>query len=1193
MKKSKLLMIPLVLIFLIPSLISPVASVPDETWGITPGEVYNYTAGYDLDITLPGGVWDEVNDTLWMGIENMFNNSWEIGYKDGYPIGYDDGFNLTNDNRPTEPDWNDDEYDDYETGMWDGYWTGYWDGEYDNYSTSPYLNNYYNDYENETLHPGFNLADEMAFDGQAVLEGMLLLPSIVNIELTVENLDTVTKFDDYGHYEPYYYYYEEWFNAGDWVWGFDNEELGYWVNGYTAPADGWYLVDVWYDGDMWVYEGTDEAYFDQINMSMEIKYPAEPLYYSMEDFALNYLRNTLINYFATALPGQVATDFVDRLNFVADEFENKTLEPGYNSEFTDFSMMQWFTGTNKSIWDMHLEEQFGFFAISGLGISTFMSQDYFPLFIPTTTNVGMAFEDIKDGINRMLVLSHGTVVGGFNGIVDQTGIEIVANEKEFYVGTNLADAEFIFGALADLGGTLLIDNVNEFAGELLDNSSLAANVLADWRWDAAGVLQNFHYEVHASADDYISQLLGLGVNLIVDISEGESLLLAQGYTGKPVQDHADYAPTVDESWGVTEGDANAFTVGGNYKVELPQSLWDRWNEGIYAGMNDTYARNNYDYGWYRGYMNGYDAGYYHWDTDTSAIFGGGFMQEEYNAGWNDGVQVGQLDGKFDGERDGSDGTYYMDSYNNLHEDYVLTGLPAGESVDMHVMLESIIDNIPSVLNLQSTVTDMFTMPYNYYEEEWNGVEWVDVPISSSYDMLLSSFMAKLPGETAYRPLGTLFTDFYDGIIATIDESFPATFADLLIAELEDFNIANMQDMIAGNVSIFDIVSQFIPTIPFMWGAESTDMDIPDWAKDLGVVDDMFINHIREGYAIPSMLYVPTDTNFGTTFDEFTAWAQTQDPSFTENFFNEFMMNASIDNFIIEGKEVQIVWIVNGVNDIFFDTTGLAQNVRDWISGIHSEFGIMLDENSLVVSATFTLGYDANGILNNLHTQFGISINDGGANEFDLAVEFDISQGEYASINQLFPGQPLIEVYDHWVEPDADFSVFVPAGTHTYTLESGTDGIDMEVDFTSTDDVTISIQAWGSNPTDDDPGFENGTGAYFAIDVDNEDAITFPITVTIGIPSGFETMTEQEIADIFAIYVWNSATNTWVLETGFTVTVDLGAGTIEIEITHLSVFAVGIEIPEPEDPGFQIPGYSLWGLLIASLGAMAWVVKKRK
>ena len=1187
-------MVPLVLIFLIPSLISPVASVPDETWGITPGEVYQYTMGYDLDITLPGGVWDKVNESLWMGIEEMFNNTWEIGYRDGYPIGYDDGFNQTEDNRPAEPDWYDDEYDDYETGLWDGYWTGFWHGSDDNYSLSPYLNNYYNDYENETLHPGFNLADEMAFDGQSVVEGMLLLPSIVNMELTVEGLDTITKFDDYGHYEPHYYEDWVWFNEGDWVWDYYNYEYDYWVDGYYAPADDMYLVGVWHDYDMWVVDGYNQAYFDQINMSMQIKYPGESMYYSMEDFALNYLRNTLVPYFAGALPGQVATEFVDRLNYVAEELENETLEPDYDSEFTNFSMMQWFTGSDKSIMDMHLEEQIGFFAVSGLGISTFTSQDYFPLFIPTTTNVGMAFEDIKDGINRMLVLSHGTAIGGFNGIVDQAGIEIVANEKEFYVGADLADAEFMFGALADLGGTLLIDEINEFAGDLLDNSSLAANAVADWRWDAAGVLQNFHYEVHASADDYISQLLGLGVNLIVDISEGESLLLAQGYTGKPVQDHADYAPTVDENWGVTEGDAIAFTVGGNYKVELPQAIWDRWNEQMYEGMNYSYARNNYDYGWYEGYREGYESGWQGWEPWER---NGGFLQEEYTAGWNDAIWIGHDDGRYDREQDNMNWTDYMESYNNIHEDYVLTGLPAGESVDMHVMLESIIDNIPSTLNLQSTITDMFTMPYNYYEQEWNGVEWVDVPISSSYDMLLSSFMAKLPAEADYRPIGTLFTDFYDGVIATIDESFPPTYADLLIAELEDFNVGNMQETIAGNVSIFDIVSQFIPTVPFMWGAESTDTDIPDWAKDLGIVDDMFINHIENGYAIPSMLYVPTDTNFGTTFDEFMAWAQIQDPSFTENFFNEFMANASIDNFIIEGNEVKIVWIVNGVNDIFFDTTGLAQNVRDWIADFNTEFGIMLDENSLVITATFTLGYDVDGILNNFHTQFGISIDDGGVNEFDLAVEFDISQGEFASINQLFPGQPLIEVYDHWVDPDADFSVFVPAGSHTYSLESGTDGIDMDVDFTAVDDVTISIQAWGSNPSDDDPGFEAGSGAYFAIDVDNEDAITFPITVTIGIPSGFETMTAPEIVDIFAIYVWDSATNTWEAETGFTVTVDLVAGTIAIEITHLSVFAVGIEIPEDptDDPtgGFQIPGYSLWGLLIASLGAMAYVTKKRK
>ncbi|MHA1746150.1 MAG: hypothetical protein ACTSWW_09125, partial [Promethearchaeota archaeon] len=364
-------MVPLVLIFLIPSLVSPAASVPDETWGISSSEVYTYTAGYDLDITLPGGVWDQVNETLWMGIEDMFNNSWEIGYKDGYPIGYDDGFNQTEDNRPDEPDWYDDEHDDYETGLWDGYWNGHWNGWDDN-STAWYEANYYNEYENETLHPGFNLADEMAFDGQAVVNGMLGLPNIVNIELTVENLDTVTKFEDYGHWEPHYYEDWVWFNTGEWVWDYYNERDDYWVSGYNAPSDGMYLVGVWYDGDMWVYDGTDEAYFDQINMSMQIKYPLEPLYYSMEDFVLDYLQTTLVNFFGGALPGQVAVDFVDRLNHVAEEFENKTLEPGYNSEFTDFSMMEWFTGSNKSIMDMHLDEQLGFFALSGLGISTFM-----------------------------------------------------------------------------------------------------------------------------------------------------------------------------------------------------------------------------------------------------------------------------------------------------------------------------------------------------------------------------------------------------------------------------------------------------------------------------------------------------------------------------------------------------------------------------------------------------------------------------------------------------------------------------------------------------------------------------------------------------------------------------------------------------------------------------------------------------
>jgi hypothetical protein len=334
---------------------------------------------------------------------------------------------------------------------------------------------------------------------------------------------------------------------------------------------------------------------------------------------------------------------------------------------------------------------------------------------------------------------------------------------------------------------------------------------------------------------------------------------------------------------------------------------------------------------------------------------------------------------------------------DLYHDWTGTDLPAGSTVNAQQVVNTILGSIPNIIQLESTVTDML------------GIDEDDGTNSHQYDFYVHRLLAKLPDESSYGPIGMLINDYYEDVLDGVEGSgLPTAFVDELRNQLE-FNIADLLDetTIEGtSVSALEIIQQFVPSTLHMYGIGASGPDsFPSFAHNIGIVDELFPELVSQGIALPWTYYVPTDFSFGDAYDGAISYLEAQGTGFTEAEFDELLDNYSVDDWTFEGKSAEIEWEVNGINDIFFTTTGIATNVEDMLDGIEDDFGNVFnfDTSTIWAHMTFHWKYYESGILEDFHIQVGLSVetDDGEALEFKAV--FDISEGEHETANTKFTG----------------------------------------------------------------------------------------------------------------------------------------------------------------------------------------------
>jgi len=987
----RLMVLSLLAVLLLPAFIAGAQASPTtEAWGVSTGQKKYFTVGTDLSANLPDDMWDYVNTSLWEAFDDMFNNSYDVGYDDYYAIGYEAGWDQLTYSEPYSID--DDRYkqganDGYYNGYWDGSddeWAsddisyayqveyengymygfydwgntppypvpiydyeiysnlghsdGYTDGEYDRlnllgYMTSYdnsyslvlldlyYLNSYYNEYEGVPPWGGFPIEDEIAFDARTLIENALNLPTIFNVEVTITNMAGESYQDEVGHWETSWVHTNYYYEAGQWVPDY-TDPYGVYHGGYYAPINGNY--EGYYKTSTWVSDGYTTVQYDEINITARIKLPTDVTYLPFENFTIHYGQDVILPFIAANLPGQLKNNITAKINEGLTDMQSSIDDPMHQFVATDDTIMQWVSNVILPE-DAELEYmyQYGVDALLPIGgypgsISDYGGpQMYAPLFIPTDTNFRPTFEKAKDLINWQLSQVHGVyLAGGFNGIVEQLGADVIVKEKEIYFGVHNLDFQYFFGAVADLGGRFFLDMVQDFFDteniiSTVDNSSLDASAIMAMRWDTDGVLQNFHtmFNVGAKYDVFNT----MGVTVTLDLSAGVHSTLSTAYTGKPTAP-APLPPELYFDWGVTEGSVNHWTAGYDFSLEIPQPVWDLLDEQLAQKLNNS--------------------------------FEGGFPESELNA------------------------------------------------LDAKAIYDAIDEYIPNIVHVESKVTDMFTVAMReYYDSE---SEWVE----SHYDGLISTFKAKLPTESVYRPVLTMAMDYYDGLHDLVTDVFPGSIGANITFQLDQ--LESMVKLPIEGIPLFDIVSQLVYAVPFVWGSTSASF-IPQFAKDLGITQasgDIYGNV----YALPSTMYVPLTMDFQTAYDDWISWMHSQDSSFDETKVDSFLNNMSVDELQVAPKEIYVLWNIDGITDTFFDhVENSAEAITSFIDGFDSLFGITLNNDTLHTNVVFALRYDEFGVLDNVHLEVGFSIQSNTGQVVSMSMELDMSQGEYQAINQRFLG----------------------------------------------------------------------------------------------------------------------------------------------------------------------------------------------
>ncbi|MHA1611771.1 MAG: hypothetical protein ACTSYU_06945 [Promethearchaeota archaeon] len=1164
--KPKVSMVVVALVLLTPMLFSSAAVALNETWGISEGDYYEYTFGIDGSVLLPSSVWDRLSEEAALGLNDAFNNSYDVGYADAYVEGYESGW-INESGDPwsfTNP---------YEgsliEGQENGWWQGYYDGYYEWYDNHTYKQYYYedwvDDYLGDEIFTGFPQAELDAFDLETIYGAFLAMPKIFNLKINIDHM------------------YEDTF-----------------INEWNNPDQ--------------------ELYYDVINITVELKQPGG-VYMAFEDFMLSYMNTEVRAFIMAAFTGtirdNITAQFDEGYNHLVAEVASPDFEPpvtnrgiiwgtgtnitieteefaqdiafevlnafGFNMEqrptydsgwsngyeegyiegysdtgvpnpydgWSDYTSYEsglrdgWYNGRDDGYWDQYYSySMYGPYYNNYNQDAPEYYQDpaefpsgygYFPGFIPSDLDVGAELEKLKDVANIELGRSHLIFLGGFNGIVEQMGLDFITNEKQIYIAGNLEDPQFMFGKVLDLGSMLFIDQLNELIlneslGFVIDNESMEADGVINLQWDSNGVLLNYHVGLHIGMIYDVTNTLG--INLVFDLSRGANTVLNAEFPDVlPTQKY--YPPSVNGNWGIDEGDVYDFTTSIDMNIELPDYFWAELNDLMWEQMNDSY----------------------YWMTDGLS-------------------------------------------------------LPVGETVDMENIFHTFITEIPNVINFQSKITDMLGIDetQELWEDVWvvDHYEWTYVgDVEHQYDFIAQYLLAKTPAETVYEPVGRLILDMYDGFYAAVGNSFPETYANYIQGEMDGLLNDILSDVVPGtDVSVFDIVSYFVPTTLQVWGVSSNDTFSPEWAKMLGIADEFFFDLMQEATAMPSFLYIPTDFSFQSVYDEFLPWAEIESSgSFTEDQLIEYMTDLSMDDYYVSDNEIYLRWdIDDGMDDIFFSTTGLDADIPTLISDIYLDTGVLFDDNTISGKLLFNWRYDDFGVLENFHIQFGAGMQTTEDEELSFSIELDISRGEFAGKNGQFLGEPLIHTYDHWMYPSLTHTLIIPTGTgNIINIDSETYDVHMSLEVSAIDGARISTQIWGSDPSQSDM-FMSGTGVFFAIDVDEQSNIQLPLTLTIDLRPELLALDESVLEELFTIYSYDDVTNDWV-EEDFAITFDSAAGTVEIVVDHLSAFAIGAmkvddtSTDDDDDDGgvFDgIPGYGA-GFLILAVGAtvVAIISRKRK
>lgn len=172
------------------------------------------------------------------------------------------------------------------------------------------------------------------------------------------------------------------------------------------------------------------------------------------------------------------------------------------------------------------------------------------------------------------------------------------------------------------------------------------------------------------------------------------------------------------------------------------------------------------------------------------------------------------------------------------------------------------------------------------------------------------------------------------------------------------------------------------------------------------------------------------------------------------------------------------------------------------------------------------------------------------------------------------------------------------GTNKFNF-TASDGTKISIEINTTGSCVVTTGYWPTNPVaNSNPGFlGNETAVFFQIESSDDSKIQFPIKVTmnfnmssLNLNTTGKTPAEINALAAAAIGVRTYTGSGWKPEE-FPVVVDYQAGTVTITVTHLSVFALGVS-----DTAYQyldIPGFSTGLMLVAMLGAVAVLVKKKR
>ncbi|HME53036.1 MAG TPA: PQQ-binding-like beta-propeller repeat protein [Candidatus Lokiarchaeia archaeon] len=172
----------------------------------------------------------------------------------------------------------------------------------------------------------------------------------------------------------------------------------------------------------------------------------------------------------------------------------------------------------------------------------------------------------------------------------------------------------------------------------------------------------------------------------------------------------------------------------------------------------------------------------------------------------------------------------------------------------------------------------------------------------------------------------------------------------------------------------------------------------------------------------------------------------------------------------------------------------------------------------------------------------------------------------------------------------------PDFTHSFNLHSGSfnssfstsiGGLNITATGTVSGNVSLVISAWTSNPLSSSPGFSSDSNAiYLYMSSNNTSAITFPVTITVPLPSSLQGKSASDLK----FMTYDNAQGKWV-DAGFTITVSADGKTATITVAHFSMYSLG---QPASSGGGSTPGYSLWIVsLVAGLAMLAECVAIRK